>query len=312
MDCGSTQVVEQIKKLVETGEIRAIEGLWVTHYHDDHVDAIPAFQKAFDCPCITDEHVAQVITDPMRWRLPCISPSKARVDRPTQDGESWQWHEFRLTAYHFPGQTLYHAGLLVEAEGLRMLFAGDSFTMGGIDDYCAHNRNWLGRGVGFDRCLALIEQLQADAHLQLPCQRRLRFHARADRASCERIWPSASELFGELVPWDHANYGMDEPWVRCHPYEQTVSPGGKVDLSVVMTNHSTEPRPAACRAVLPAAIGAAATAWVSIEVPGKADGQLQLSFSVPSGVPTGRHVVAIDVCYGKWVLPQFTEAIVVV
>ena len=137
MDCGGADVIKRIQALVAKGEIRSVEGLWVTHYHDDHVDAIPAFQKTFDCPCITDRHVAEVISDPMAWRLPCISPSKARVDRATKDGESWQWHEFRLTAYHFPGQTLYHSGLFVESGDLRMLFAGDSFTMAGIDDYCA-------------------------------------------------------------------------------------------------------------------------------------------------------------------------------
>ena len=120
------------------------------------------------------------------------------------------------------------------------------------------------------------------------------------------------KLFGELVPWDHANYGMDEPWVRCHPYEQKAAPGGQVEFDVVVTNHSAKPRPAACRAVLPTAFGGTRTAWVQAEVPSKADGRLQLAFSVPSGAATGRHVVAIDVCYGRWVLPQFAEAIVVV
>ena len=59
------------------------------------------------------------------------------------------------------------------------------------------------------------------------------------------------KLFGELVPWDHANYGMDESWVRCFPYEQTAEPGGNVACDVVVTNHSSEPREAACRAVGP-------------------------------------------------------------
>ncbi|MHC4403693.1 MAG: MBL fold metallo-hydrolase, partial [Planctomycetota bacterium] len=108
MDCGSSRVVPQIKKWIDQGEIESVEGLWVTHYHDDHVNAIPDFQKEFDCPCITDRHVAEVITNPLAWRLPCISESVARVDRPTADGESWPWREFRMTAYHLPGQTLYH------------------------------------------------------------------------------------------------------------------------------------------------------------------------------------------------------------
>ncbi|MFH1265557.1 MAG: MBL fold metallo-hydrolase, partial [Planctomycetota bacterium] len=98
MDCGSPRVVTTIKKLVEEGQINSVEGLWVTHYHDDHVNAIPEFQKEFDCPCTADRHVADVITDPTAWRIPCISPSVARVDRATNDGDSWQWRQFKMTA----------------------------------------------------------------------------------------------------------------------------------------------------------------------------------------------------------------------
>jgi len=322
MDCGAPRVVDEIKKLVEAGEIDKVEGLWITHYHDDHVNAIPEFQKEFDCPCTTDRHVAAVVTDPPAWRLPCISPSVARVDRATKDGDSWPWREFRMTAYHLPGQTYYHSGLFVEGKGLRMLFVGDSFTMAGIDDYCAHNRNWLGRGVGFDRCIALIEELQPthifNCHVQdawdfTPHECRF---MRANLAEREK-------LFGELVPWDHANYGMDEPWVRCHPYEQQAAPGAKVELRVVVTNHSMEARAAACRPVLPRSWGGTAEPlaavapenvanWPRAQVPAKSEGEVRLAFRVPSGVEPGRYVIPVDVCYGEWTLPQFQEAIVVV
>ncbi|MEZ4664126.1 MAG: hypothetical protein R2911_41885 [Caldilineaceae bacterium] len=91
--------------------------------------------------------------------MPCISPAVTRVDQITTEGQSWRWNEFELTAFHCPGQTYYHGGLLVEG-GLRLFFSGDSFTPAGIDDYCAGNRNLLSAGVGLDQCLALIEQLQ--------------------------------------------------------------------------------------------------------------------------------------------------------
>jgi len=322
IDCGGPGVVRQLKKLLDQGEIRSVEALWITHYHDDHVDGIPEFQKTFDCPCITDRHVAQVVGDPLAWRLACISPHRARVDRPTRDGESWSWREFKMTAYHLPGQTLYHSGLLVEGQGLRLLFAGDSFTMGGIDDYCAQNRCWLGAGVGFDRCLALVEKLQPshvfnchvnDAFDFTPEQLRT---MRANLAEREK-------LYGELFPWDHPNYGMDDSWVRCFPYEQTVKAGGQAGLKVVATNHSSQTQKLACRAVLPRAWGPAATGqnaataaapnrWPSAEIPAKTDGQADLSLSVPAGTSAGRYVVPIDVHYGPWVLPEFTEAIVVV
>lgn len=314
MDCGSPRVVQEVRKLLEQGEIRAVEGLWVTHYHDDHVDAIPDFQRAFDCPCITDRHVADVITDPMAWRLPCISPNKARVDRRTEDGQSWQWHEFKLTAFHFPGQTLYHAGLFVEGGGLRMLFVGDSFTMAGIDDYCTSNRNWLGRGVGFDRCLALVEKLRPTHIFNCHVDEAFDFTPEQTRFMRENL-AQREDLYGRLVPWDHANYGMDEPWVRCHPYEQRATPGGPAGLRVVVTNHSSETRTAACRAVLPGRwAGAAqqATRWARAEVPAKSEGQIRLTLRVPDHAPADRYVIPVDLRFGRWTLPQRAEAIVVV
>lgn len=322
MDCGGEHIVKNLQQMLNKGEIRQIEGLWVTHYHDDHVDGIPAFQKAFVCPCITDRFVADVIANPLAWRLPCISPAKARVDRATCDGESWQWHEFKLTAYHLPGQTLYHSGLFVEGAGLKMFFGGDSFTMAGIDDYCMHNRDWLGHDVGFDRCIALLERLRPthifnchvnDAFDFTPEECRF---MRANLAERER-------LYGQLVPWDNVNYGLDEPWARCYPYEQKVSAGSQVTVELVVTNHSAASRKAACRAVLPRAWGTAVPAamgvagptgpgWTITEVASKADGRLRLSFPVPPDVRPGRYVVPIDLCFEDRPLPQFTEAIVVV
>ena len=88
------------------------------------------------------------------------APEPIRVHKPMEDGQSWQWREFKMTSYFYPGQTRYHDALFVENGDVRMLFVGDSHTMSGIDDYCAYNRNWLGRDVGFQYCLSLIEKLQ--------------------------------------------------------------------------------------------------------------------------------------------------------
>ena len=316
MDCGSKRAIAGIEKLVADGEVNTVEGLWVTHYHDDHVDLIPEFQKKFDCPCYADEHVAEVITDPLSWRIPCISPSVAKVDQVTSDGQSWQWREFRMTAYYFPGQTLYHDALFVEGQGVKMLFVGDSFTPGGIDDYCALNRNWLGSGVGFDRCVALIERLEpthifnchvADAFDFTPGQCR---QMRANLAEREK-------LFGQLVPWDHANYGMDQSWVRPFPYEQRAKAGSEVKLDVVVTNHSAESRDAACRVVTPRAWSDESTTetgfdeWVKATIPTKTEGTLPVVLKAPTSAKPGRYPVAIDIRFGGRELPRFAHAVVV-
>ncbi|UCD29217.1 MAG: MBL fold metallo-hydrolase [Planctomycetota bacterium] len=315
MDCGANSVVRKIRELIDEGEISAVEGLWVTHYHDDHVDAIPEFQKTFNCPCITDRSVARVISNPLAWRLPCVSPNKARVDRATNDGESWQWREFKMTAYHLPGQTLYHSGLLVEGQGLRMLFVGDSFTASGIDDYCTSNRNWLGRGVGFDRCIALIEKLKP-THI-FNCHVKEAFDFTPEQCHFMRANLAERErTFGELVLWDHANYGMDEQWVRCYPYEQQAKAGTRVELRVVVTNHSKERRTLSCRAVLPRLWDgrgtAASTNWAKADIPAKKEGEVALTLDIPADAQPGRYVIPIDVRYGTWNLPQFTEGIVTV
>jgi glyoxylase-like metal-dependent hydrolase (beta-lactamase superfamily II) len=312
MDCGSPRVIEELKKYIEQGAVRTVEGLWITHYHNDHTEAIPLFQKAFDCPCITDESVAQIIANPLAWRLPCVSRNAARVDRPAKDGESWTWHEFKLTSYYLPGQSLYHAALLAERGELRMLFIGDSFTMAGIDDYCAQNRNWLGRGVGFDRSIALIEKL-APTHLFNP-HVDLAFDFTPEQCRFMRENLAARErLYKDLFPWDHANYGMDEWWVRPHPYEQTVRAGGRAELRVMITNHSVERRVGKCRAVLPRAWDRTPPqAWTAAAIPPKTAGELRLAFDVPAAAPAGRYAIPLDVVYDDRTLPQFSEAVVVV
>ena len=320
MDCGSPNVIKQIQQLQADGEISEVTQFWVTHYHDDHVDAIPEFQVTFPCETITDSVVARVITNPIGFRLPCISPSVTRVDRITRDGDSWQWNEFTMTAYHFPGQTYYHGGLLVEGRGVRLFFAGDSFTMAGIDDYCSGNRNLLGTDVGYEKCLRLIQRLEP-THI-FNCHVNPAFDFTDAEIQCMlNTLAEREKCYTELFPWDHANYGMDEHWVRCYPYEQEVALGETAQLRVEITNHSYEPRTAIAQPILP-------NAWDmeiaprETTIPPRADGYID--FSIPilqssrhappcrhNGETLSRIVVPVDITYNARPLGQFREAIFV-
>jgi hypothetical protein len=59
------------------------------------------------------------------------------------------WKGYKLTAYYFPGQTLYHDGLLIERDGTSVFMSGDTLANWGIDDYCSYNRNWLQQNCAF-------------------------------------------------------------------------------------------------------------------------------------------------------------------
>ena len=323
MDCGSPNIIKQIQQLQADGEVSEVTQFWVTHYHDDHVNAIPEFQETFPCETIADSVVAAVITNPIGFRLPCISPSVTRVDRITQDGDSWQWNEFTMTAYYFPGQTYYHGGLLVEGYGIRMFFAGDSFTMAGIDDYCSGNRNLLGADVGYEKCLRLIQELKP-THI-FNCHVDPAFDFTDDEIACMLDTLAEREkCYTALFPWDHANYGMDEHWVRCYPYEQEVAPGGTAQLRVEVTNHSYEPRTATAQPILPASWGME-TAPSETTLPPRTTGGFDFSIPIPIGVfllgcfprlpnpytASGRVVIPVDITYNGHPLGQFREAIFV-
>ena len=316
MDCGSPNVIKQIQQLQTDGEISEITQFWVTHYHDDHVDAIPEFQATFPCETITDAVVARVITNPIGFRLPCISPAVTRVDRITCDGDSWQWNEFTMTAYHFPGQTYYHGGLLVEGRGVGMFFAGDSFTMAGIDDYCSGNRNLLGEDVGYEKCLRLIQQLKPTHIFNCHVDPAFDFTDAEIQCMLDTL-AEREKCYTALFPWDHANYGMDEHWVRCYPYEQEVASGETAQLRVEITNHSREPRTATAQPILP-------PSWDMEIVPAqtaispKADGHIDFSIPIPIHrewegfeTPMERIIVPVDITYDARPLGHFREAVFV-
>lgn len=311
LDAGHQRRIDDLKKLIEKEQLSGVEGLWITHYHNDHTAAIPQFLEAFNCPCYADEHVAEVIADPMAWRIPCISPSVAKLKKVLKHGESWKWHEFTMTSYFLPGQTLYHGGLLVEGQGVRMLFVGDSFTPAGIDDYCALNRNWLGPDVGFNACLDLMEELKPTHMFNCHVNVAFNFTPEQYRAIRDNL-AERERLFGDLFPWDHANYGMDESWIRTFPYEQEAKAGDEVKLEVVVTNHSRTPQEAAARPVLPTTWKQQPGKWQSLSAPAKQETPLSLTVQVPADAKPGRYVFPVDIRYGKRLLPQFSEAIVVV
>jgi len=190
-----------------------------------------------------------------------------------------------------------------------MLFVGDSNAPSGIDDYCAHNRNWLGRGVGFHRCIALIGKLKPTHMFHCHLDDAFTFTQDQIRFMLQSL-EEREEMFGELVPWDHANYGTDPWWVRCRPYLQKVSPGARVRLDIVITNHSATPQRVACRIAASKATGTSDAPWVRAEVPAKTEQRLPIVFQVPPDTPPGRHVLPVDIEYGSWKLPQFDEAII--
>jgi glyoxylase-like metal-dependent hydrolase (beta-lactamase superfamily II) len=305
MDCGSHKVLDELRHWQASGEIRQVDAFWISHYHDDHVDFVEDLQREFPCPTYADAQVAAIVRRPRAYRLPCISPAVARIDQVTTHGTSWRWHEFRLTAYHFPGQTYYHGALLVEGYGQRLFFIGDSFTMAGIDDYCAGNRNFLGAGRGFDACLALVEDLQPN--LLFNCHVPVAFAFTADEIRfMRRNLAEREAIFATLLPWEDPNFGLDEHWLRAEPFEQDARPGEVVSLDVVVTNHASAPRLASGQPIVPR--GWETRPVVRAVVPRRTERALSFRIPVPAEAKPGLRVIPIAVELAGRKLGQFRAA----
>ena len=319
IDCGDPDVVDAVGKWLDEGVIMSLEGCWITHYHDDHVDQLENLRERFDTPMMTVEHMAEVIEHPERFFLPCISPVAVPVER-KRDGESWQWHEYTLTAFHFPGQTFYHSGLLVEGHGTSVFFAGDSGSPTGIDDHCCPNRNFLANGRGFRRCIEIWREHKPEFIFNEHQTLAFSF-TDSDLDYMDDMLARRAELFRDVLPWPDHNFGTDESWTRCYPYEQDTSPGSVFEVDVQFTNHADRPIDGEIEPVLPGGWTWDAVDGSSVKVPAETFGTVdsyvtnsdlavKTRICVPSDATPGKYVIPFRITWDERYLGQFRHAIV--
>ena len=321
IDCGHDSVVTTLRQWAGDHKITGVDACWVTHYHDDHVDGLGRLVTTFHCPLMTDRHLAEIIEHPVRFFLPCISPLSAPVAKATHDGESWTWNEFTLTAFHFPGQTFYHSGLLVEGHGQKVFFAGDSGAPTGIDDHCCGNRNFLGENRGFRRCIQIWRETQPDFIINEHQERAFSF-TDGQLDYLDKMLAERERLTSELLPWDHPDFGLDEGWVRTYPYQQETCPGGRFTLEVLFTNHGPHAAEAEAEPLLPDNWTTdPASPRQTVQVPPHTSGSLEPASFPPDGAirfvicappetPPGRHIIPFRIRWDGRRLGPIRHAIV--
>jgi glyoxylase-like metal-dependent hydrolase (beta-lactamase superfamily II) len=307
IDPYSEAALAAAEQAVAAGQIAAFDGIWITHFHYDHLDGAERARRRFGIPVLTDQTLAEVVSHPERFFLTCLSPLAAEVACPTQDGQTWRWRNYRLTAYHFPGQTYYHSGLhALPDSGPSLFFAGDAVTPCGIDDYCAWNRNWLGEGVGFDRCLKLLRGLNPDLIFNQHVAVGFRFSAAAYELML-RTLQEREALYCALLPWEHSNFGTDEYWVHTYPYEQAVAPGEVAAVAVCVFNHADGYRDIRVEAVAPPGWEAEPAA-LNCRCEPKREASLRFRLRAPNAA-AGRVIVTFSITYGGVALGSLRECV---
>jgi len=310
IDCGSRGIVEQIIKLKDAGKLTGLDGLFITHYHDDHTDNVTACLTEFECPVYATGPVVDILEHPGDYRLPCLTPNPIADIKVIPEGHKMRWKEFTFTFHDFPGQTIYHDSLLVEKDNAeKIFFIGDSFTPSGIDDYCLLNRNLMHESMGYLYCLDLVRKIPAgtlliNQHVVEPFS-----YSEQQIDLMAETLTKRKALLAELFAWDEPNYGIDERWVRFSPYGIKTRPGRNVRVSLKTFNHSDASRTFSFSLNLPAGFDSKQKT-ASVTVPPRTEKQADFNLAVDGTVAPGTYVITTDVQFEQWNLPQWIEAIV--
>jgi glyoxylase-like metal-dependent hydrolase (beta-lactamase superfamily II) len=313
VDCGSAQVLKTLKEMRNAGQIKSIDGIFITHYHDDHTDQVSEVVSAFGSTVYAHQSLTDLLENPSAYRLPCLTTHPIHVSGQLDEGATWRWKEFSLTVTNFPGQTLYHDALMVKKDaGETIWFIGDSFTPSGIDDYCLQNRNFLGEGQGYQQCLDLLKHMPSDGWL-------INQHVKpAFRFSDEQIQrmddtlETRFALAQAVSVWDHPNYALDESWAHFTPYLQQGQPDTMSLCRLKIMNHSTTVQTFRASINLPEGWTLGSITPESVVVPPQQEGSLEVRFTPAKGSPAGVYILTANIKCAQRDLREWCEAMVVI
>jgi len=307
LDCGFYPLLDTLAQLKKHGTIKGIDGIWITHYHDDHVQSINAVRRVYGARFYVQKELQDILENPYAYSMPALTPESIHVDHPLSEGEAINWKGYRMTGYYFPGQTIYHGGLLIEHDGTRIFMAGDSYADFGIDDYCSYNRNLLGKDEpGYEQCFRLLLKLKPDMLVASHWGPEPYSDEYMDKGL--KLLEERRVLFSRVFPWDDPNFGLDPSWIRAYPYRQFILPGQLVAIEARVYNHGGSPRQASAELRAPAGWRIEKAGPVTIRP--HTEGKIRLTALAPSNPSRRREVLGLAVHFGDRNLGEVAEAIV--
>ncbi len=309
IDCGSDVAMRQVDRLRRRRVFDKLEGIFVTHFHDDHTDFVQAMAAQADAPVYAGRELKDILENPAAYRMPAMTEKPIRTVRALEEGQVLRWHEFEFRYTYFPGQAIYHGGLDVRRDdGQRYFFIGDSFSPSGLDDYCLLNRHLLHPSLGHFRCLDRIRAIKGDYWLVNQHIDEVFRYGDEQLATMQEVLEEKKRAVAELVPWEDPNFGIDEQWVRFYPYGMQTRGGEAFDLYAVVLNHLAEAETYRVEPNLP-------VGWRSVpayaELHAAPLEEARVRFRItPADQAAGLQVVTADVAFRDWDLREWIEAMV--
>ncbi len=312
LDCGSQRYIDFVKKLMDDGLLKKIDGIFVTHYHGDHTDYVQRAAEAFQCPVYSTVEYEDILENPSAYHMAAMTPHAIKNVIGKKDGAKMKWKEFEFTFHYFPGQALYHGALLVGKEGeTPIFFIGDAFTPSGMDDYCTLNRNLVREDQGYLLCFRKLREMKGDYWLMNEHVNFVFRYTPAQLDYLESRYRKRAAILSTLFPWDDPNYGIDEQWAWFYPYGAETQAGRRVSHEIQIWNHSDRERTYSIRCNVPEgmiqldhALNATVPAGERISIP--------LRVYVSKDAKPGNHLITADLFSEGMAFREWAECIVTV
>lgn len=310
IDGGSKQAFEKILEYKRQGRLKKLEGLFITHYHDDHTDLVNDIIKEFGCPVYVTKELKNILENPSAFHMPCLTTRPVQKLTIMNERQKLSWKDFELTFFYFPGQTLYHDALLFEkSNGEAIFFLGDSFSPAGVDDYCFQNRNMLHPGTGYFYCLDILKKLPPNVLLSNQHIQPLFKFSRQQLDHMGKVLQERNKVLKDLLPWDNVNYGTDNQWVSIYPYGQKAAPGQTIACTVKIFNHSNVTKTFTVEPSLPNGFTIEQELPPLIVEPQK-EGQHTFKVKISKHAPSGLSLLLVNVKFDEWDLREWTEGMI--
>jgi flavorubredoxin len=72
VDAGNRRVVDEVGRLKREGKIKQLDGIYITHYHDDHTNMAQAMADEHHCPVYFCQEMRDILEHPEAYRMPCL------------------------------------------------------------------------------------------------------------------------------------------------------------------------------------------------------------------------------------------------
>ena len=301
-------IEHSLDRLANEYDVRHIDAVIPTHYHDDHIAGIPYLQSRFGTECWAWEGLRHLLESPGEEQTGCIMPYPVRVDRTFRDGETLLWREYELIAHHTPGHTEYAVSLFTTIDGKQVGFTGDNIFATLYRTPSVIYRNRMKKDSH-----RKAFQVYARYHPEIICGG----HEMTRDVSpdlYETLLSKAealTECFETLLPGE-TNLGLDPSWAQLCPYQTEAAPGDSFELRVRLHNYSNRPVQAEAHLVLP-------DSWrnepvsIDLRIPADAEAEKVVKVTIPKKYcfRLPRAAIALDVTYDGTYIGQAAEAVIV-